>query len=438
VVSDKPTVIFLNRFFYPDHSATSQLLTDVATALAARGMRVKVIASRLLYDKPHETLVAREVVRGVEVVRIATSGFGRGNLVGRAFDYLTFYLSAAWTLYRHARRYDVIVAKTDPPMLSIVVAPVAWLRGARYINWLQDIFPEVAEAIRLGRGQGKFAFSALKGLRNVSLRRAHLNIVLGDRMAERVTSLGVPVERICVIPNWADGQLIRWIDPRHNRLRQQWGLAHAFVIGYSGNLGRAHDIDTFLDAIAYLEGAGAPSNGSAVPDMRWVFIGGGALSQRLRAEASKRGLRTVQFRPYQSRERLSESLSVADIHLISLRPELEGLIVPSKYYGIAAAGRPAIFIGDGDGEIARLLRDSNTGTIVAEGDGTGLAKAICAYADNPQLGTAQGLRARQLFEERFDISHALGAWQRVVNDVWPASSSPAVFTGVDPCASGNP
>ncbi len=421
-MSKTSKVIFLNRFFYPDHSATSQMLTDVATALAARGMRVEVITSRLRYDATNERLASREAVRGVEVTRVATSGFGRGNLVGRAFDYLTFYISAAVTLLRRARRSDVIVAKTDPPMLSMAVAPIAWLRGARHVNWLQDIFPEVAEAIASKAGRrGRPFFAVLKGMRDVSLRRAHLNVVLGERMADRVAACGVSAERIRVIPNWADGQIIRRIEPEHNSLRQDWGLANAFVVGYSGNLGRAHEIETLLDAIGYLEakasvgGLDGAAGGSA--EIRWVFVGGGAQSERLRAQAERRGLTSVQFRPYQPRNRLAESLSVADVHLVSLRPELEGLIVPSKYYGIAAAGRPTIFIGDANGEIAALLNRSNTGVVVAEGDGAALARAVCAYAGNPRHGREQGVRARALFEAHFDVSHAVIAWERLITEV---------------------
>ena len=120
------------------------------------------------------------------------------------------------------------------------------------------------------------------------------------------------------------------------------------------------------------------------------------------------------FRPYQSRERLSESLSAPDVHLISLKPNLEGLIVPSKYYGIAAAGRPTIFVGNPDGELARIIRDSKTGFVIRDGDGVGLAEAILKLARNPELAAEQGERARQLFESKYDFAHAITAWQNLI------------------------
>jgi glycosyltransferase involved in cell wall biosynthesis len=266
------------------------MLTDVTTALAARGARIEVITSRLRYEGGDERLAAEEMLNGVRVIRVATSGFGRGNLLGRAVDYLTFYAAAAWTLLRRTRRGDVIVAKTDPPMLSVLAAPVARIRGARLINWLQDIFPEVAQALGVGRGGlAAFGISLLKSARDVSLRSANVNVVLGERMADRVASRSVPITRIRVIPNWADGRRIRQVQPQHNALRREWGLTDAFVVGYSGNLGRAHDIETFITAIEQLErteSGAAPRHehhplGRAVavadrpaPPIRWLFIGG--------------------------------------------------------------------------------------------------------------------------------------------------------------------
>ena len=120
------------------------------------------------------------------------------------------------------------------------------------------------------------------------------------------------------------------------------------------------------------------------------------------------------FRPYQPRERLSDSLSAPDVHLISLKPDLEGLIVPSKYYGIAAAGRPAIFVGHHKGELARIIRDSGTGFVVRDGDGTGLSEAILELARNPDLAAEQGRRARQLFETKYEFAHAVTAWENLI------------------------
>jgi colanic acid biosynthesis glycosyl transferase WcaI len=408
----KPCLIFLNRFFYPDHSATSQLLSDLAFELAARGHGVHVVTSRQLCDRPDEGLPSSEYIDGVSVHRVWTSRFGRHDLAGRVFDYLTFYLVAAWRLARLVRRGHIVIAMTDPPMLSVMATPIARLRGALLVNWLQDVFPEVAEGLGVGGQLAQFGYASLRGLRNHSLRRAAFNVVLGELMAARIASLGVASERIVIIPNWADGARIKPVASATNELRRTWGLDDRFVVGYSGNLGRAHEYATLLDAIQLVEQQ-ASAGGCGV---EWLFIGGGALMQHFQMEVARRGLRSVQFRPYQRRSELALSLSAADVHLVSLRPELEGLIVPSKVYGIAAAGRLVVFIGANDGEIARFIVRHECGRIVAQGDGAGLAQTVLELAGDPVACRRMGENARKAFDAEFDRSIAVGRWEALLDD----------------------
>ncbi|SFV32681.1 Glycosyltransferase involved in cell wall bisynthesis [Hyphomicrobium facile] len=408
-------VLFLNRFFYPDHSATSQMLSDLAFGLARAGYPVTVITSRQLYDAPRDQLAARERIEGVDVFRVWTSRFGRSNLALRAIDYLTFYLSASWALLSRVRRGDVVVAKTDPPMISVLAAPIAKLRGALFVNWLQDIFPEVAKAVEVGGAVTGWTYRPLQSLRNASLRAADMNIVIGDRMAELVMSLGVDNSRLRIIPNWTNCGDIRPIDQGSNKLRSKWELGSAFVVGYSGNLGRAHEIDTILAAAASIEQKRGRSEEAS--HIVWLFVGGGALFEPLKREAQVRKLTSLQFQNYQPREILAEALSVANVHLVSLKAELEGLIVPSKFYGVAAAGRPTIFIGDRDGEIARYLTRIGCGFVVDIGDGEGLAKRILELAENGEAAKDMGRRAREYCEQHFDRKQAALAWDAVLTEL---------------------
>jgi glycosyltransferase involved in cell wall biosynthesis len=412
------TIIFINRFFYPDHSATSQILSDLTFALAQAGQDVFVLTSRLTYDGGGK-LPRRETIQGVHIIRLPTSGFGRIHLSGRAVDYVTFYLAAIFSLLWRARRGVVVVAMTDPPMLSAISAPICALKGAKSLNWLQDLYPEVAE--RLGFGWGalhRLGFFLLRWLRNLTLRSSSLNIVLGFEMAKIIRNLGVPNEKIYTIPNWAQSAQIRPVDPKANPLRKTWMIEDAFVIGYSGNLGRAHDFETFLAAIEAFEREEPAfltlQRNSVAHRLCWFFIGGGAGLEVMKQEVKTRGLKSVLFQPYQPAERLSDSLSLPDVHLISLRPALEGLIVPSKYYGIAAAGRPAIFVGHPEGEIAKVIEESATGFVVREGDKEGLIRAVLNLWSDPGLVEEQGRAARKLFESRFDFPHAFAKWQMVI------------------------
>jgi colanic acid biosynthesis glycosyl transferase WcaI len=367
-------VVFVNRYFHPDHSATSQIASDLAFHLAARGWEVAAITSRQRYDDARARLHSG-IANGVHVERVWSTRFGRGVLVGRALDYVTFYCSAFVALLRH--RHAVVVAMTDPPLMSVVAA----LASKRVVNWVQDLFPEVAESlgIRMPR--------LLRTLRDWSLRRASANVVLGDLMATRVP-------KAIVIHNFADADLAP--QPRPLALN----TSETFVVGYSGNLGRAHEFETIIGAMQRL------------PAVRFLFTGGGA-----QFDAVKRAAGTnAAFRSYAPREELSTSLSAVDAHLVSLRPSLEGLIVPSKFYGVLAVGRPVLFVGARDGELARIIDEHRCGMVIEMGDVEGLTDAIRKLAGDRAEAAAMGRRGRELYLARFAPHHAFAAWERVLEE----------------------
>jgi colanic acid biosynthesis glycosyl transferase WcaI len=370
-------LLFVNRYFHPDHSATSQMLSDLSFHLAERGWRVEVVTSRQRYDDSSARLPPHETVRGVVVRRVWSTRFGRGFLPGRAIDYATFYACAFFALARRAARGSTIIALTDPPMISVVAAIAAMLRRATLINWTQDVFPEVAEAL------GMRALRVLRRVRDWSLRRAKVNVALGDLMAARLP-------HAAVIHNWADASL-HPVDLPHSR----------FVVGYSGNLGRAHDARTMLAAIRALRDDGG---------IEFVVTGGGAQFESLRKEQSP----NVRFAGYAPREQLSESLSSADAHLVTLLPSLEGLIVPSKFYGVLAVSRPVLFVGARDGELARIIQSNDCGFIIEPGDGEELARRIRELAGDRDRARAIGLRGRRVYEERFAPHIAFAKWERVL------------------------
>src|SRR5574341_76871 len=192
----------------------------------------------------------------------------------------------------------------------------------------------------------------LRRLRNGSLQQGRCNVVLGEIMAKRLREEGIPPDHITIIENWTDGNVLQPVAKEDNPLLLEWRLEGMFVLGYSGNMGHVHEFKTMIDAAELLKPA---------EEITFVFVGDGIARGWLVAEVARRGLTNVQFRPYQTADRLRWSLSVPDVHFVSLRPTLEGLIVPSKFYGIAAAGRPVIHIGDPDGEIARIVEREQCG-----------------------------------------------------------------------------
>ena len=196
--------------------------------------------------------------------------------------------------------------------------------------------------------------------------------------------------------------------PCDNPLRQKWTNENAFVVGYSGNLGRAHEIDTLLAAAERLK-----SNSRII----FIFIGGGYLRERLSQSVQERGLRNFRFFDYQDKINLKFSLSAADVHWISLRPEVEGLIVPSKIYGIAAAGRPVIAICAKDGEIAQMVQQHQCGVVVEPGDTDALVAAIIHLSTDSESRSAMGRNARTMLESHFTRRQALEHWRSLLEHV---------------------
>ena len=397
-------LIFVNRFFYPDHSATSQILGDLAFHLTETGFEVHVLTSRQIYDDASRVLPAQESVRGVRAHRVWATRFGRGTLLLRAVDYLTFYLSATAKLAALADSNTVIVAETDPPLLSVPCALVAWLKKSTLINWTQDLFPEIAETLHVP-GIAPVA-PTLRWLRNLSLKKARTNVVLGEGMAARLRAEGIAADKIEVIHNWSPVEIApATAQSLPNPLRAEWQLGRKFVVGYSGNFGRAHDFATVLDAAGMLRDQ---------PEVHFLFIGAGAQRAWVEARAKELRLANVSFQPYQPLDRLALSLTVPDVHLVSLKPELEGLIVPSKFYSVLASGRPVLFVGDPGSELARLIDEADCGSAVGMGQHTELANTISALAVQPDLVSAMGRRAQVLCEARFRQKLALASWEALL------------------------
>jgi colanic acid biosynthesis glycosyl transferase WcaI len=393
-------VIFFNRFFHPDASATSQMLTDLAFHWAGAGRDVHVVTSRIPgSDSPGD------VVNGVTVHRVAAPSEGPHGLAQRALAYAAYSLGARRAAMSLVSPGDIVIVKTDPPLLSAALGHLAKGRGARVIAWLQDLFPEVAVEYGVPGMRGPVA-AVLRRMRDRSLAEMDAVVTIGDAMAARVRALEcVASERLHVIHNWADGRAITPVAPGENALRRAWNPDGAFLVAYSGNLGRVHEFETLLGAAARL---------AADPGIRFVVVGRGPRLADVQVGARRMGLANVRFEPHQERSVLAQSLGAADVHLAVLRPAFEGLVLPSKLYGIMAAGRPTIFVGSVTGETGRILAETGAGIPVATGDAEGLAAAIRRLRDDSALCASIGARARAALEERYDMALALARWDAVI------------------------
>jgi glycosyltransferase involved in cell wall biosynthesis len=382
-------IVLLNQYYLPSEAPTGLLLGDLGQALAAAGHQVTTICSDRDYADPDRRYPRVETRDGVHIRRVRGSGFGRGSRVGRLIDYLTFMAGALLRLATVSRP-DAVVVLTTPPMLAFPSWLLARIRSARLVFWVMDIYPELA--VELGvLGPGSPLTSILRYLSGRVLDGADCVVTLGEFMAAHLRDAGA--RRVEIVHNWADGEAIRPRAIDGHPLRESWSWSGRFVVLYSGNLGLAHEFDTVLDAAEMLTDR---------PDILLAFVGSGPQAARVRAEAQRRGLSNVEFRPWMALTELGSSLTAGNLHLVTLRSELSGLLVPSKIYGILAAGRPAIFIGPRESEIGAILDDGRCGDTLAPGEPALLAAAVRDYADDPQRCARQGRSARDVFERRFD------------------------------------
>ena len=397
-------VVLLNQYYAPDEAATAQMLADLGAGLASAGHNVTAICSNRSYADPSRTYPARERIDGVEIRRVKITGFGRRNVVGRAVDYLSFFVRAGFRLLREPKP-DVVISLTTPPMIALLGALVARFRGARSVMWSMDVYPDVVYELGGIRATSLLG-RALGILSRVTLRAQDAVVALGGHMGDRLRSAGA--RRVRVIHNWADEQTIRATRSSESALRREWGWGDRFVVVYSGNLGLAHEFDTVVQAAERLKNDGS---------ILFAFIGAGPRLAAVQRQVDERRLSNVEIRKPVARDALPASLSAADVHLITLRPRMPGLLVPSKIYGILAAGRPTIYVGPSEGEVFEILTASSCGTCVANGDVDRLVEAIARYRTDAAMRATEGERARRAFDEKFTKRRGVEEFSELLSSI---------------------
>lgn len=393
-------MLFINQFFWPDSSATSQQLTDLVSALAERGTEVAVLCGEGGYA---EAAGSRQPP--AEVHRVRALPFVRGKL-GRMFSYLSFY-AMAFIKGLAIRKADVVVSMTTPPLISLLGASIKLLRGSRHLVWEQDLYPEIAVDLQYIKAGG-FTHRVTGMLADAVRRHADGIIVLGPCMRDRLIARGVHPEKIHIAEHWANSQAITPM--------QRPGNPEELVLLYSGNLGLAHDVETIQGAMFALRDDRR---------FRFLFAGTGGRRKELADFCAINGLTQVEFRPFVARDQLSEGLAAGDIGLVTQREESCGAVVPSKVYGILAAGRPLLFIGPPTATPALLIDRYGCGWCVRCGDTNGTAKLLCHLAAHPELVRDAGQRARQALVAFHDLPQSVDRIADILGAARPPLPSPA-------------
>jgi glycosyltransferase involved in cell wall biosynthesis len=391
-------VLLINQYFHPDLAATAQIMTDLAVDLVDYGAQVTTVTGRTPYVGS-QRYRPRDEYRGVTILRPPTSAFGRQTLPGRITDFASFY-GATTAQLALLPRHDVVTTLSTPPLISLLGAAQKVARGARFIYWVQDLYPDVAVKFGVLK-EGSLATRTFEQLSRASLRAADAIVALGDAMAQRLVAKGAPPERTHVIHNWSDSD-IGAIAREKNWFIDQHGLREKFVVLYSGNMGRGHEFDTLLGAARKL---------SHRSDTVFLFIGDGAKKREVETAAAE--LSNVRLLPYQKREDLPYSLGAGDLFAITQSDGLEGLIVPSKLYGALAASRPVLFIGPRQSDTAQVIESTGCGRVFGHGDVDGVAAFVAALADSRALRDEMGQRGRASFETTYDRKIATEKFARL-------------------------
>jgi colanic acid biosynthesis glycosyl transferase WcaI len=396
-------IIFINRFFYPNISATSKMLSPLVFELSnIQELETIVICTKNKAINKKENIF-EDTIKKIKVYEILQISIMKNFFIIKLLNYLFFLLVAFVMLLLISKRKDLVIVKTDPPYLSLIAMCGAKVIGFKYIVWVQDVFPEVA--YNLNYFSNIYLYNKLKKIRNFSLKEAEAIVVIGNLMSSFFQKQNISLNNIHVIPNFADEDNILPIPTDKNFLIKEYGLEKKFIIGYSGNLGRAHDMEFIINIAKKLQ-----KNTNII----FLITGGGYYFSKLKKEAHDNMLSNIIFKNYISDELLAMSLSTSNVHLISLKPTLEALIVPSKFYGICAVGKPSIIIGDINGELGTEVLRNHCGYVHDSTNTNEICESILELQKNNTKCKLFGNNARNLFINNYTKQMFVKRWTKLI------------------------
>jgi colanic acid biosynthesis glycosyl transferase WcaI len=376
-------VLILNQYFPPDTSATAAMIALVADALAQRH-HVTMLSGRPSYDPAIRHpfyLLRRERRERLLIERVGSTTYPRHRMRQRLSNYLSYLALAvprALTI-----KTDVIVAMTDPPVNGIAGALVAKLRRCPCVYNIRDLHPDMILASEIVRPNPWV--ERWERAHRWALRQADLVIVLGEDMRERVVAKGVRPERVKVI---RDGvPLPKSMPSPTHPVSQEVRCGFPFVVLHAGNIGFYGAWQTLVQAARLLENE----------DVGFIFVGDGAA--RPSVEALVNGCRTVRFLPFRPVNQVPHVLVAGDLHVVTIRRGLEGLVVPSKLYPILAAGRPVLAVAPESSDVARIVRQTDCGMVANPDDPHSVVAAVRQLIGAPECLLAMGRRAREAASE---------------------------------------
>ncbi len=385
--------MLVEQYFYPEGWGGAEIPRDIALALRAAGFVVSVLCGTEQYV-PAEDAGPDPTASGIDILRVPRLLPGPPR---RARLLRTVWF-CSWALLRllTRRRARLIITQTNPPLIVPITALAAALRRIPLVIIAQDLYPEVLIASGSIR-EGSWPARMLRAFFSKAYRTANRVVVLGPCMKRRVLAKGVAPDHVVTISNWATGPIETG---PHEGLRARFGLGDAFLVLYTGNLGRGHEFETLLEGVRTAAATGA--------GLTLVFVGGGARRAEVERRAAELAL-DVRFLDHVTAQELPAVLGIAQLGVVTLRAGFEGVIVPSKLFGYLARGLPALYVGP-EGDMSEVIRGADCGAVCPPGDAAGVAAVLQRARSDPALLERWSQRARAAYAQRYDRALGLSAY----------------------------
>ena len=385
-------VSIITQFYPPDYAATGQLIEELAKQLSRKNIEITILTGQPAYKSGGSLAPPQEKKNNIEVRRSLTSRLLPQWLQGRAINGLLFCFRSGLRLLRPKYRGDILLLTTEPPYLLMIGYLAKLILGVPYVCLLYDLYPDIA--VNLNVVTEKHWLTRFWHWTNRQVwHHAQNIIVLSATMKERiVTQYPEIADKVTIIHSWADPNYILPKPKANNPFAIKHNLVNRFTVMYSGNMGRCHDMETILQTVWELR----------EENIQFVFIGGGAkYNECYEILTRKWNLNNCLFLPFQDKKDLPNSLTACDLSLVSISEAMEGLVAPSKLYGILAAGKPVAAICQPSSYLCQILQNADCGKSFANGDSIGLANYIRFLACDPKQAKIIGEKGRHYLKTHF-------------------------------------
>jgi colanic acid biosynthesis glycosyl transferase WcaI len=400
----------LSEHYYPEETATGHIVAYIAEGLTDE-YEVRVISAQPTYHQRGSKAPAKEIHNSVLINRCWSTNLDRNVIWKRLINLVTISLSIFLSSVFRIGKGDIVLVVTNPPLLPFLTRFAAWLRRARVVLLVHDVYPEVIVAS--GITADDTVLVRLIRWANQKLYRSmdHIVVLGRDMKALTLLKLGTDVvddHKVSIIPNWADLAEIEPAERTSNTLLNELGLLDKFVIQYAGNMGYVHDVETIIAAAALLRD---------LPDVHFLFIGSGAKQEWLEQEIERHGLENVTLIGQQPRSEQNIFLNACDVAIMALLPGMLGVSVPSRSYNILAAGKPILGVLNKESEIALMIEEEAIGWVVEPQNAAALVAIIREISQDRAAIHAIRERARTVAEGKYTAEHALQKFRNVFKAV---------------------